>query len=176
VPVWLNVVITIVGTIGLTTLGNLWIRSRDLGSGRRLIRLQHREPLSIVLVTSGNESGGIEGVQYRRHTVSLATLLAATTIAGLTASLGYRKPHEIAVSETISRAPTGDIVLLGGPIKNRLSMEFIERFNRTFPENQIRRDLREGRRVLQVGEYEAELTQNVGADGQATRDVALLVM
>jgi hypothetical protein len=90
-PVWLNYVVTVVGLIGVTTLLS-WLRTAlYMGAGRQWVRLHARKPLTIVLVTSSKETGGIDGVHYVRPSVSLATLLGANEITSLSSRLGYKK-------------------------------------------------------------------------------------
>lgn len=175
-PESLNVILAIVGLIGLPAIWSVVARSRELTARRRVIRFQQKEALTVVMPTSAHEEGGAEGARYHRHTVNRPSLDALVNLTRLITTLGYKKPHRLTVSEEVLGTVHGDLAMVGGPIRNRVSLNFLELFNEAHPELRIDRERTEdGIWQISVG---GELVASLeGKEGRAvSHDLALLVV
>jgi hypothetical protein len=176
VPDWLSLFLTVIGTIGLTTVVNLVVRSRELTLARRYFRLNSKAPTSVVLVTSGYEDGGIAGAIHKRHVVSLATLQASAMFAEMLGTFHYGQGLKLTISEGLRSAPRGDLALLGGPVKNKLAAHFLSAFNAANPELRIDREIKDDKRILRIGAWSETFTPQLQADGTPANDLALLIV
>lgn len=174
-PESLNVILAIIGLIGLPAIWSVVMRSRELTAGRRLLRFQQSEPLTVVMPTSAHEEGGAEGARYQRHTVNRPSLDALVNLTSFIATLGYKKPHHLVVSADISGTVRGDLAMMGGPLKNKVSRNFLELFNETHPELCIDRERTEsGNWQISVGGSVVAVLES--DEGRAVQhDLALLV-
>lgn len=173
---WISFAFTVVGAIGLATLGRLAMLSREYGRLRRYLGFGRSRPLTIVLVTSAMDVGGIPEAQYKRPLVSLPTLQAAAVLTEVLGSLRYQKPVVLSVSETLMLSRDDDIAVLGGPIKNRVASQFIELFNEQHPDLAVCRDVRDdGHRWLQIGDWARSYAPELQPDGSPAADLALLI-
>lgn len=170
-------ILTIVGVVGLTTLVNAVTWGRNLGRKQRFFRLRRREPADIVLVTSGYEVGGVDGVHYKRPLTSMGTLQGATMFSRAIGDLKLGKEVAVHISQHLERQPQGDLILLGDPTKNPVAHEFVEDFNRAFPDVAIRRPERPGGgRELWIGDdvFEYEVVPQAQSENPRT-DLGLIV-
>lgn len=139
VPGWLNLTLMIVGVVGLPAIISVVIHLRDLSVGRRFMRLHPQDDLTVVLPTSGHEVGGAAGARYERHTVNRPSLDALVSLTSLIARLGYNKNQEVVLSASLAHRIPGDLMLVGGPLKNEISREFVARFNEAHHDLRIER-------------------------------------
>lgn len=167
----------VIGAIGITTLANGVLWSRRFTVAHRYFRMHRKEPLDVILVTSGLEPGGVTGLTYRRPVTSFGTLQGAAMFAKTLGDLKAGKTLAVSVSEQLTEEPLSDVALLGDPTKNPVAQRFLEDFNAVFPEHRITRDaVGEGARLLRVGDYELrfELTFQETSDNPLT-DVGIIV-
>jgi hypothetical protein len=127
----LAVVGLLIGSAGLLPLARefyAWVLGRM--PTRRLLRLGGRTRLDVVVTT--NE------VQTQEPGVADAYLTAVGEVRGVAAvsrilSTVYpHKPLRVHISDEYAGNPDGDLLLLGGPRRNRWSRHFVDRFNGEF--------------------------------------------
>ncbi len=164
----LGLVLGVLGLFGFTTLISFATWTQFMTRAHRYLRLARRQPLEIVLVTSSLEEGGVEGARYKRPTSSFHTLRAATQFAEQLGALRKRKPLRVSISERLTAAPDGDLVLLGDPSKNVLGKHFLAYFNAVNAEHGLEID-RTSTRVPSTPrvEYRSRVWRHLG--GRTTR-------
>lgn len=173
----LQVVLTLVGTVGLATLLSALTLTRRLGLRYRFFRFRRSEHIDIILVTSGYEAGGVAGVEYRRPVTSFGTLQAASMFSKAVGDQKMKKAVEVHVSEEIDGRPEFDLVLLGDPTKNVVAEAFLRDFGTVFPDLAIRRPrIGEMGRSLQIGDWEREYHVELQAKSTNIReDLGLII-
>jgi hypothetical protein len=128
-----EMILAIVGAVGLTTLGNWIARGRLLGRRHGLLRFHFGTPIDIVLGTSAvfrrDDTYG-----YTRLLTSFGNLEAATTFARVIGERGGRNDTRIQLSEAIGTRLDDDLVLLGGPRRSDAARRFLHYLAAEYPE------------------------------------------
>jgi hypothetical protein len=169
-----NLVLTLVGIVGLSTLIEWQARSRRWTSRQMLLRIAYREPLNIVVPTF-EELASSSILEYDRALTSLGNLRAATEFSA--AQLSPKKRIEVQLSGALTSEVSGDIVLLGGVETNALSELFLRILNANCGEPLCAfEEADEERNRIVLGTYCVEYNWKKESQLGSARDFGLVVV
>jgi hypothetical protein len=171
----LETIAFLIGVLGLLGLIPLAVSARewllDRRRVRRVLRLQNRGHLDVVVTTNY--------VQPYERGVAKAYLTAvgeARGIAALSRVLmrHYRKKNvDITVSVDYGGDPKGDVILLGGPLRNRWSRDFLRRLKEDYGVDvEI---LAEDSRI-RIGEFDSGTFDQELEDDIPKRDLGVVIL
>lgn len=199
---WVSLALSVISLFGIASIWavmrQLWIVRKR---GRSIVKFKRSwirgNPLSIVISTSenhtpvpgklvaGSPSDGeaadpeSNGPQYPRPTVSIWTTYAVSEISEVSSMLGYRKSFETDIAERLTHNQTGDLVLIGGRVKNIRSRQFSDHFNARHPELAIQRspDSSSEMKKLKIGPEDFDfLPKKDKVTGHTVSDRAVLLL
>lgn len=133
-------------------------------------------------VTEDSERMGkdaeIDNPSYPRQTVSIWTTYAVNEITEMSSVTGYRSEFETDISERLTDRQDGDIVLIGGGIKNKRAADFISHFNKQHEELAINRENCEHppEHRLVIGKKDFSLSPTRLPNREITSDRVIIVM
>lgn len=162
--------------VGLIGLPSIFVYARELlfmrRPVRRLLRLDTRRRLDVIAATSftAPPSPGVADA----HSTSIGELRGIAS-ATRVLSRHYRgKPLSFYVSEESPADLTGDVLLLGSPLKNRWSGRFLDWFNRRFPDAGLGID--SATRSIALGGRAVEAFDQHAVDGLPREDLGVIAM
>jgi hypothetical protein len=121
----------LIGVIGLFPIGREvygWLVQRM--PIRRMLPLGRRTRLDVVVTT--NETQKQEPGVADAYLTAVGEVRGVAAVSRVLSRIYPRKPLNVHISEEYPGNPEGDILLLGGPRRNRWTRHFIDRFNREF--------------------------------------------
>ncbi len=168
--------LSILGIIGATGIASSYVWARQLLLSRRFMRFSGSEPLDIVVATSDVGKGGPDKDEYLRPTVSASNVEAAVLVATASGALRQRKDLRVWLSETSRVSLDGDLVIIGGQLKNRVAGDYLSKFNELHGDLAIERHHDKHRCSLSVGQWtrSIELENEPGTENPV-RDLVLVV-
>lgn len=129
-------VVAFLAVVSISELIALLRYSQRLSKEYLFLRLQSKEDIDIVLTTSERTAGG-GGIEYVRPTTSVGNLRGSTEIARAIGDLPGKRCVRVHLSEDIDESLSGDLVLLGGPNKNRITAICLEYVHQFYPEAKL---------------------------------------
>jgi hypothetical protein len=129
-------VVAFLAVVSVSELIALLRYSQRLSREHLFFRLQAKEEIDIVLTTSERTAGG-GGIEYVRPTTSVGNLKGSTEIARAIGDLPGKRSVRVHLSEEIDESLSGDLVLLGGPNKNRISAICLEYIYQFYPQAKL---------------------------------------
>jgi hypothetical protein len=155
-------------------LGGLLLRwiLATLGA-RRLLGLQRQGRIDVVATTNHTAP------QARGEADAPLTAvgeLRAIAVASRAVARYYRKKEmSLFLSKEYSVRPEGDVLLLGGPLKNEYTSGFLERFNLDHPHARVELDAEE--RLIRLGDFEIRgFDQRNTREGVPRRDIGIVLL
>ena len=124
----ISFVLGVVGAIPVFLALQEFLRGRVVA--RRLLRFTPREPLDLVLSTNAFEKEK-DGVAVSLKT-AVGELYGTATIAGALGRYYPKKQMRAHLSKKVQNTLDGDLVILGGPLHNEVSENFIEAVNKCY--------------------------------------------
>jgi hypothetical protein len=91
------------------------------------------DKIDIVITTSEIKKDDIGGIHAARATTGIGQILGISIISRVIGKLYGKKNIEVQLSELIVQRPDKDLVLLGGPSKNKLTKKYIRKLNEEHP-------------------------------------------
>lgn len=166
----------ILGVIGLVVavapyVGWLvrWAAARR--PARHFLSLNKDHPIEVIVSTNATQRAAAGDA--RSYTTAIGELRAVAVGARTVLPLYKRKKVSVYMSEEYPGRLQGDILLLGGPLRNKYSESFLKLFNRRYPGAQLL--LEADARRIGLGERDVVFDQR-RQGGVPREDLALLVV
>jgi hypothetical protein len=140
---------------------------------RQVLGLQRRGRIDVVATTNHTAT---QGPGEADATLTAVGELRAIAVASRVVARYYpKKEMSLFMSKEYSSRPEGDLLLLGGPLKNEYTRGYLERFNLDYPDAGVeldaeRRTLRLG--GVEIGDFEQRYTQ----EGVPRRDIGIVLV
>ena len=140
---------------------------------RRLLGLQRHTRIEVVTTTSATAP---QGPGEADALLTAIGELRGIAVASRTMAKHYRKKKiSYFMSDEYSVRPEGDLLLLGGPLKNQYSRGFLDRFNFDHPETKIELDALD--RVVRIGPIDlGEFDQHYTPERVPRRDLGIVLL
>ncbi|MDQ3933538.1 MAG: hypothetical protein M3340_02785 [Actinomycetota bacterium] len=129
-------ILAVGGFFGWAGLVAAFTRLRTWTRAQRFFRLWYRDPVDIVASTSDTVAISAEG-DYPEPAVALSNLEAAAVFSKAVGDLRLRKDIVVHPSEEPATNLNNDLVLIGGPRQNHITVRFLQHLKWAYPDHEI---------------------------------------
>ena len=158
--------------LGVIPFAGLWIRLLTTRRpARRFLGLDKDRPVEVIVSTSATRQAA-DG-EAKSHTTAVGELRAVAVGARTVLPLYRHKKMSVFMSAEYPGRLQADVLLLGGPLRNRYSETFLDFVNRKYPSAQLTLDARAC--LIGLGGRQIVFDQR-SRKGVPREDLALLVL
>lgn len=157
--------------IPLGTLLLQWIFATR--PARRVLGLQRKGRIDVVATT--NHTAPPAPGEADAPLTAVGELRAIAVASRAVARYYPKKEMSLFMSKEYSVRPEGDVLLLGGPLKNEYTSGFLERFNLDHPDARVELDAEQ--HLLRLGDFELRgFDQRNTREGVPRRDIGIVLL
>ena len=104
----------------------LWLYLTNILASRLFLGFSKDKEIDIIITTSEFKKDSIGGLHAARATTGIGQIQGISIASRLIGRLYQKKSIQIQMSELIVHRPDKDLILLGGPAKNKIAKKYID--------------------------------------------------
>lgn len=152
----------------------VWLYVTNISASRFFLGFSKNKIVDIIITTSEFKKDDVGGLHAVRSTTGIGQIQGISIASRLIGRLYSKKSIQIQMSGQIVHRPDKDLILLGGPAKNKITKKYLENFYEKHPGSTLKFD--DINPVIELKDFKISAPDlDINNDGKVDNDYSIVI-